>query len=1127
MSNDYFIKNYYYNNEEINSSSNVAINTIGLYISQAFNNLDYNNVINLYSECLQSILHSILNYNDDSQINENINSLINNETNIHTIIMYAIQMIKEKSLNNSPITVIDCKSLTTEINNIQNVREILPLVRKRKKWLYLNCNFRNFLVRIIQINIDDLNENLDLKSSLLFWINIYSEILNNFNYNGDNIYLINTIWYQQLRIIFRLYTLLNMEMFYMKDDDNDESIHRLKQKQKEEIQMFRSQIQQLENELLVNKNDDNKNEKNLEYKLRETTCEINDLKNKVENLMTQLENVSSENEMLITKINENEKNIQLEKDRKTANIVLEKKNLTEKMENIREVNDDLLRENRNIQEMFKTENEKLQNENERLRKEIYEKDLENRNLNINLGELQKNIETNLSINNSLKADFEKKINEYELTLHKTIESHDIKDKTLTKEIDNLQLHISQINKQNILLDQELAQIKNKYEEKVNELLNYRLRSDSIANQDRQSLTDTIQLLNQQLSDYKNTNINYTEEMYRLNSINSENDTKVKLKEAQIKELETKLNELEERNITIKNNLDDINTSYYQNIYQKLILFCQKREIQLQNCNKKKPEELLNFVIQIAEEKYDIELNNKKLKRKLSIYKKSIYDTYDILSNFFNTFEYNRIILQELQQPKSSMELEIRTLLEENKREEQPMQFLQDVDREEMNLLAIEQKGMEEEEDDDEEEKRIKKISIYVKYMEYLLNTKYKITENILEVFTKFTNTIIEMLNITFENITNVVVSPVDILHNTCNNIIKEIEKMQAINQSLQSNIVTKSNELETIINEKSVGIQKLIEIFTLCISEFKVIFNLIVSRYYNELPTDKEKIIQDIAIIEQKNEIIIQHPELLNVEEFKIVISKISEFIKSSFNYLLTEQQEKNNTLNYDISHLKESLYRYETNFSDIINYLKSIIDDNFYKMDSKEVMMTDDVNKDNIKYYIDSIIYSKDKYCQQLCYEKCTQLFGKILNIFGSSSNNNDSIQTAFNDCDEAINHYSNVITTIYDDKNESYKRNLKLYYANLLDVQQLLLEGDDDKNILSLLNRREEEEEDQHQTFVVLFDEIKTRLYSWMKITNSIREKEIALYDMIQMIKEKEQQQQKSVSLLDDEPQQIMKYF
>ena len=780
--------------------------------------------------------------------------------------------------------------------------------------------------------------------------------------------------------------------------------------------------------------------------------EVEKIENRNEDFKKEIEELQNENERLRREIYEKD----LENKNLNINLGDLQKNLVLEVEKI---------ENRN--EDFKKEIEELQNENERLRREIYEKDLENKNLNINLGDLQKTLETNLSINNSLKADLEKKSNEYELTLHKAIESYDIKDKTLAEENNNLRLHIDQINKQNYNLEQELAQIRSQYEEKLNEMLTYKLQSDSIANIDKQGLTGTIQLLNEQLSEYKNTSMNYSEEILRLNTINNENDTKVKLKEAQIKDLENKLNELEERNNTMKNNLDD-NTSYFHNIHQKLLLFCQKREIQL-NCDTKKPEELLNFVIQIAEEKYDIEL---KLNRELSIYKKSIHNTYDILSNFFKTFEYNRIIIQELQQPNSSMELEIRTLLEDT-----------------MQLQAIE-----------EEEEEIKKISTYVKYMEYLLNSKYKNTENILEVFTNFMKTIIEMLNITFENITTTtnVVSPIDILRNTSNNIIKEIQNMRANNETIMNE---KSNEFQTIMNENALHIQNLNELFTLCISEFKVIFNIITTSYYKNLANkEEEEIIQDIAIIEQKNEMM-----MLDVENFKILISKIANFIKSSFNYL-TEQENK---LNDDISYLRESVFKYETNFSDVLNYLKYIIDNmRVYQMESKDVEMTTEGDQRvvrDIKYYINLIIHSKDKYSQQLCYEKCAQLFDRILNIFDSSSSStiNDSVvQSAFNDCDEAVDHYSNVISTIYDDRNESYKSKLKLYYANLLDVRQLLL---DDDNKMLLLGG-EEEEDHHHHEFLVLFDEIKNKLHSWMKITNSIREKEIALYDMIQKIQDEQ---------------------
>ena len=212
-----------------------SINSIGLYISQAFNASDFNYAFNLYSQCLYSILQAILKYNKNSKIKEYINSLIDNETNIHTIILYAIQMIKEVSIHHDVISRINHKSLLSEMNSIKTTDDIISFITLKKEWLYLNCNFRNFIMKILQLNINDINKN---NQTIPSWIEIYNEILNNFNINGDNIYLINSIWYQQMRIIFLLYSQLNFVIFT--NNENDTTNTRI------EISNLKSQLQKLQ-----------------------------------------------------------------------------------------------------------------------------------------------------------------------------------------------------------------------------------------------------------------------------------------------------------------------------------------------------------------------------------------------------------------------------------------------------------------------------------------------------------------------------------------------------------------------------------------------------------------------------------------------------------------------------------------------------------------------------------------------------------------------------------------------------------------------------------------------------------------------------------------------------------------
>ena len=188
-----------------------AIDIVSSYISQAFINLDYNKALNLYSECLQSILHKILIYTkNNSNMNENITNLIHNDTDIHTIIINAIQILKEQSLSSSSSS-IEPKALTKKnmATTLCNVQQVLDFMEKMKHWLYLNTsNFKYFLLKVIDLNINDLLYNRMSPDTIQRWKIVYDNIINNYQYNSNNLYLVNTIWYQQLRIIYFLYSLL-------------------------------------------------------------------------------------------------------------------------------------------------------------------------------------------------------------------------------------------------------------------------------------------------------------------------------------------------------------------------------------------------------------------------------------------------------------------------------------------------------------------------------------------------------------------------------------------------------------------------------------------------------------------------------------------------------------------------------------------------------------------------------------------------------------------------------------------------------------------------------------------------------------------------------------------------------
>ena len=207
-----------------NGNKYVAINTIGSYISQLLHKNEYNNALNTYSECLQTILNAILLKTKCPQINFAITNLIDNETNIHNIIVYIIQMLKEKDIfRHVNLPTSDDASAIKNISQITNVDQIYDFIKSKHKWLYFNCNFKHFLAKIIEINIHNIASYQMDKDSIFNWKNIYEEIINNYHLNGNNLYLINSIWYQELRLIHFLYNLINQKLLHVFEEENEEN----------------------------------------------------------------------------------------------------------------------------------------------------------------------------------------------------------------------------------------------------------------------------------------------------------------------------------------------------------------------------------------------------------------------------------------------------------------------------------------------------------------------------------------------------------------------------------------------------------------------------------------------------------------------------------------------------------------------------------------------------------------------------------------------------------------------------------------------------------------------------------------------------------------------------------------
>ena len=269
--------NNYNNTISINTNDcnkTIAISNLSSYISQSLNNKEYNTALNTYSECLQTILNVILTKTNCSSINGAITNLINNETNIHTIIVYTIQMLREMNNNNNNINIsfndtFD-KSFMVSISEITNAEQILSFIKKKQTWLYQNCNFKNFLIKIIELNINDFLLNIMSNDQILYWKIIYEEIINNYHYIGNNLYLINTMWYQELRIIYLLYCSLvkNNQLVSLVDLDN-----KTEEKEEEEknttikIVEMKAEIDQLRLEIKRNLEENNKLKDALQEKI--------------------------------------------------------------------------------------------------------------------------------------------------------------------------------------------------------------------------------------------------------------------------------------------------------------------------------------------------------------------------------------------------------------------------------------------------------------------------------------------------------------------------------------------------------------------------------------------------------------------------------------------------------------------------------------------------------------------------------------------------------------------------------------------------------------------------------------------------------------------------------------------
>ena len=421
-----------------------GVNIISSYISQAFVNMDYNEALNLYSECLQSILHKILIYTkDNTNMKENITNLINNETNIHTIIINAIQILKEQSFSSSPTPIVEAKILTKKsIATLSNADDVLKFIENMKQWLYFNCNFKHFLVKIIDLNVGDLINNRTSSENIRRWKIVYDNIINNYQNNSNNLYLINTIWFQQLRIIYFLYFLIdskNISITATTTSSSNENSHNIQQ-------------QMINNDLITKIE---MKEKEIE-KLKQSYDEL-----KANTIAKENENIRvyQTNKDLQTKMMEIEQSFS---ELKNANFELYSKNqeINKEIIELRNTNSELNSKNREIIELRNT-NYELNSKNQEINKEI----IELRNINYELN--SKNQEVNNKLNESdiennkmLKKneEIEKNNNELDKTLKEYITEYNKLLENRNNDLRNYEIHSQTDNFEKQTLQQKLHQL---------------------------------------------------------------------------------------------------------------------------------------------------------------------------------------------------------------------------------------------------------------------------------------------------------------------------------------------------------------------------------------------------------------------------------------------------------------------------------------------------------------------------------------------------------------------------------------------------------------------------------------------------------------------------------------------
>ena len=644
-----------YNNNN-NGNKYIAINNISLYISQLLNNKEYNNALNTYSECLQIILNTILTKSNDD-LNLAITNLINNETNIHSIIVYIIQMMKEKNyFKTIDFSSVDNNSLIRDISQITNAEEALSFIKLKQKWLYFNSNFKQFLNRIIELNLSNLSSNTMNRQNILYWKNIYEEIVNNYQYCGNNLYLVNSIWYQELRLLYSLYCLISL--YNHEENEKDYAFTLLRN----EINKLQVQIQEYANTILKNnqtiENLNNTHDDKIRQistlqemleKCEEEKIKQDNLQQEIASTNTEISTIKKLNDSLILQLDQLNNSLEEEKFAKLT---------------LKQLNDDLkqkLDQSKNSIATLKQSNEQLEKEFKQSRNSLTTLEQSNEQLEKEFKQSRNSLTTLEQSNEQSKRELDKSRNSL-MTLEQSNEQLKQKLGELSKSNEQLNNTKQELEQSNNALKQQLGhlnnvlapfeQLKHKLEELERENLVLQNRFDKLlydksqeavlhnsyvaevnSNNEAQE-TKCQQKINDMKIYYDNiiTNLNsdLQHERANLNKYSTTYKNLFKQLEQMCKKLiqvrggggeETKMNDIDNLINNINSNIDSIITTYEyekdkQNEIEKIISQIID-EINKNEIKKEKEEE--------EEEKILIKKLEKRVKNLLKMYKEGIIE----------------------------------------------------------------------------------------------------------------------------------------------------------------------------------------------------------------------------------------------------------------------------------------------------------------------------------------------------------------------------------------------------------------------------------------------------------------------------------------------------------------------